>query len=284
VERGSAICNLIRRPIGALTGCDIVTTPGRPSPSDFRKRFAAAERVIGTFIKTPTPHAIEILGDLGFDFVVIDEEHAPFNRESIDVALLAAQASGTAGIVRVADATASRILSALDCGAMGVLVPHVASVEIARSVAAASRYRGGSRGYSGSGRAGRYGTTPVWKNVDAADAQITVIAMIEDPAAVENIEAIVKVDGVDGFFIGRGDLTVAFGAPSNTAPAVQAAVERITGAARAAGKPVCVMVNSAEEAEGFQRLGATAFIVSTDQGFMRRAAAQALKDFAVLPA
>ena len=168
----------------------------------------------------------------------------------------------------------------LDCGAVGILVPHVATVEIAKGVAAASRYRGGKRGYSGSGRSGRYGSSNVWTNVDAGDAQTTVIAMIEDPEAVENIEAIVKVDGVDGFFIGRGDLTVAFGAPSNTAPVIQDAVVRITSAARAAGKPVCVMVNSAEEAEGFQRLGASAFIVSSDQGFMRRAAAQALKDFA----
>lgn len=256
-----------------------MTTPARALPSAFRQRFAASERLVGTFVKTPTTHAIEILGDLGFDFVVIDAEHAPFNPESIDAALLAARASGTAGIVRVKDASASGILSVLDCGAVGVLVPHVATVEIAKGVAAASRYRSGKRGYSGSGRSGRYGGSSVWANVDAGDAQTTVIAMIEDPQAVEAIEAIVKVDGVDGFFIGRGDLTVAFGAPSNTAPVIQEAVERITHAARAVGKPVCVMVNSADEAEGFQRLGASAFIVSSDQGFMRRAAAQALKEF-----
>ena len=71
-------------------------------PADFRKRFAAGEYLLGTFIKTPTSHATEILGDLGFDFVVIDEEHAPFDRASIDVCLLAAKAAGTAGIVRVA--------------------------------------------------------------------------------------------------------------------------------------------------------------------------------------
>lgn len=256
-----------------------MTTQARPSPSDFRQRFSAGERLVGTFIKTPTTHAIEILGDLGFDFVVIDEEHAPFNRESIDLALLAARACGTAGIVRVPDAGAAGILSALDCGATGVLVPHVATVETARSVAAASRYRGGKRGYSGSTRAGRYGAATVWTTVDTADTQTAVIAMIEDPEAVENIDAILAVDGIDGVFIGRGDLTVAFGAPSNTAPVIQDSVERITKAARAAGKPVCVMVNSADEADGFQRLGASAFIVSSDQGFMRRAAAQTLKDF-----
>ena len=252
---------------------------GLETASTFRRRFAARERLIGSFVKTPTSHAIEILGDLGFDFVVIDEEHAAFNRESIDVALLAARASGIAGIVRVAEARASSILSALDCGATGVLAPHVFSVERAKDVASWSRYRGGRRGYSGSARAGRYGATPVWSNVDESDARTTVVAMIEDPEALGAIDAIACVEGIDGFFIGRGDLTVALGAASSSAPEVQDAVRRISAAARSANKPVCVMVGSASEAKPFQELGASAFIVSSDQGFMRRAASEALKEF-----
>jgi staphyloferrin B biosynthesis citrate synthase len=261
-----------------LSGERIVNA-GLEAVNAFRRRFSARERLIGSFIKTPTSHAIEILGDLGFDFAVIDEEHAPFDRESIDIALLAARASGVAGIVRVAEARASSVLSALDCGAVGVLVPHVLSVEKAKDVAAWSRYRGGRRGYSGSARAGRYGATPVWTNVDESDARTTVIAMIEDPEALGTIDAIARVDGVDGFFIGRGDLTVALGAASSSAPEVQDAVRRISAAARSANKPVCVMVGSASEAKPFQELGASAFIVSSDQGFMRRAASDALKEF-----
>lgn len=253
---------------------------GAGTGKTFRQRFAARERLVGSFIKTPTSHATEILGDLGFDFVVIDEEHAAFNRESIDVALLAARASGVAGIVRVAEARASSILSALDCGAVGVLVPHVLSVEKAKDVASWSRYRGGRRGYSGSARAGRYGATPVWTNVDESDARTTVIAMIEDPEALDTIDAVARVDGIDGFFIGRGDLTVSLGAASSSAPEVQDAVRRISAAARSANKPVCVMVGSATEAKPFQELGASAFIVSSDQAFMRRAASEALKEFA----
>src|SRR5690606_28845736 len=98
----------------------------------FRRRLLAGERVIGTFIKTPTGHATEILGDLGFDFVVIDQEHAPFDRATIDTVLLAARAAEIAGIVRVPEANPSAVLSALDCGATGVLVPHVASPDMAR--------------------------------------------------------------------------------------------------------------------------------------------------------
>ncbi|MDQ8728013.1 aldolase/citrate lyase family protein [Bradyrhizobium sp. LHD-71] len=249
------------------------------SGNDFRRRFSARERLVGTFIKTQTSHAIEILGDVGFDFVVIDQEHAPFDRGAIDIALLAARASNIASIVRVDEARASSILSALDCGAAGVLVPHVFSADKAREIASWSRYGGGRRGYSGSARAGRYGATPVWTNVARSDARTTVIAMIEDPEALETIDAIAGVEGIDGFFIGRGDLTVSLGAESSSAPEVQDAVRRISAAARSANKPVCVMVGSATEARSFQELGATAFIVSSDQGFLRRAASEALKEF-----
>jgi 2-keto-3-deoxy-L-rhamnonate aldolase RhmA len=252
----------------------------KPHPSEFRQRFAAGEQLLGTFVKTPTTHATEILGDLGYDFIVIDEEHAPIDRETVDTILLAARASNIAGIVRVASPTPASLLSVLDCGAIGALVPHVSSVAKAREIVAACRFRGGKRGYSGSVRAARYGGTPMWTNIDAADKTTTVIAMIEDPEALDEIDAIVAVDGLDGVFIGRGDLTAAFGAPKNDAPQVQDAVERITAAARKVGKPVCVMVGNAAEAKPFQALGASAFIVATDQSFMRRAAAQALTEFA----
>src|SRR5215475_6975511 len=134
----------------------MVSPAPRPHPSAFRQRFASGEPLVGTFIKTPTSHATEILGDLGFDFVVIDEEHAPFDRASIDVCLLAAKAAGAAGIVRVAAPTAANILSVLDNGAVGVLVPHVNSVAKAKEIVSACRYRGGRRGFAASTRAGRY--------------------------------------------------------------------------------------------------------------------------------
>ena len=194
-------------------------------PTMLRSRLLAREHLIGTFVKTPTTHATEILGALGFDFVVIDEEHAPFDRMATDAALLAARAAGTAALVRVQSATS--ILSVLDCGATGVLVPHVASAARAREVAATCRYQGGRRGYSGSPRHAGYGATGMWKTVEAADAATTVIAQIEDPEALDEIDAIAAVDGIDALFIGRGDLAVALGAKSSDAPEVRSAVERI---------------------------------------------------------
>jgi 2-keto-3-deoxy-L-rhamnonate aldolase RhmA len=245
--------------------------------SSFRQKFAAGELLAGTFIKTPTTHATEIIGSLGYDFVVIDEEHAPFDRLAIDAALLAAAHHGIAGIVRVASAEASHILSVLDCGATGVLVPHVASAAKAREVAAAARYSL-RRGYSGSVRAAGYGSTPMWSYIEAADAATTVIAQIEDVEALDEIDAIAAVDGIDGLFIGRGDLTAAMHAPSNDAPEIRTAVERIAKAARRAGKPIAVFVGNLSEAKWLRDFGASFFVVSSDQGFMRRAAASALSE------
>ena len=250
-----------------------------PPYTAFRERFAAREPLLGTFIKTPTSHATEILGDVGFDFIVVDQEHAPFDRGTIDTVLLGARAANTAGIVRVPDAGAAGILSVLDCGAIGVLVPHVASPEKARDVAAAARYRGGRRGFSNSPRAGGYGRLGVWDHVEKADAETTVIAMIEDPEALDVIDAIVAVDGLDGVFIGRGDLTVALGASGSNAPEVRGATERITAAALEAGKAVCAMTPGGDDARWLKGLGVTAMIVASDQAFMRQAASQTLKAF-----
>jgi 2-keto-3-deoxy-L-rhamnonate aldolase RhmA len=258
-----------------------MTIPPAPE-SSFRHRLAAGEHLVGTFLKTPTLHATEILGALGYDFVVIDEEHAPFDRGAIDVALFAAKASGTAGLVRVASAAPAHLLSVLDLGATGVLVPHVASAAMAQSVALACRYRGGKRGYSGSPRSGGYGAGKMWATIDANDATVTVIAQIEDPEALDEIDAIAAVDGIDALFIGRGDLTCAMGAAKNDAPEVRDAVDRIAEAAKKAGKPVAVFVGGLPEATWLKERGATAFVVSSDQGFLRRAAADALKEIAAL--
>jgi staphyloferrin B biosynthesis citrate synthase len=254
----------------------------RPHFSSFRRRFSARHAVVGSFIKTPTTHATEIFGALGYDFVVIDEEHAPFDRAITDVVLLAARGSNLAGIVRVSSDDPAKILSCLDCGAAGVLVPHVATVDKARAIAAAARYRGGRRGYSGSPRAGAYGATPMWTLVDEQDASVCTIAMIEDPEALDQIDAIAAVDGIHGLFIGRGDLTVALGAKSSADGSVKDAVARVIAAANKVAKPVCVMVASPAEAKDFAGLGASAFIISSDQGLMRRAASQTLTDFKTL--
>jgi 2-keto-3-deoxy-L-rhamnonate aldolase RhmA len=250
----------------------------RPNPVDFRRRLAAGERLVGTFIKTPSSHSAEIMGDVGFDFVIIDEEHAPFDRVATDAALLGARASGAAGVVRVPSLEASRILGALDDGAIGVMVPHIDTAEKAKALVSFARYQSGRRGFSNSPRAGRYGGKDFQNHIKEADAQTTVIAMIEDAGAIDAIDSIVAVEGLDAIFIGRADLTLSFGAHAPGATTVQAAVERICDAARKVSMPICVPASNASERDDYSRLGATVFVVATDQAFMRRAAAASLRE------
>jgi 2-keto-3-deoxy-L-rhamnonate aldolase RhmA len=246
------------------------------SAASFRQRVIAREPLVGTFLKTPTSHGTEIVAGAGFDFVVVDQEHSPFDRTASDMAFLAARAHNIPALVRVPGPDA--ILSVLDCGAAGVLVPHVSSAEYARKVAALCRYRGGKRGFATSTRAGDYTAVPMWKHIANSDANTVVVAQIEDPEALDEIDAIAAVEGIDSLFIGRGDLTAAYGDETKDPPAVIKAVERICTAAKKANKSISVYVGNGTEAAWLKSLGASTFVLSSDQGFLRQGAIAGLAD------
>lgn len=247
----------------------------------FRQRLIAGEPLVGTFIKTPTVHPVEVAAVAGLDFVVIDQEHAPFDRVTVDSLVLAGRAAGIAVLVRVPGNDARDILPALDCGARGVLVPHVDSPARAAAVVAESRYQGGRRGFTNSSRAGGYGSAGFQQHVATNDASSAVVAMVEDVAALEVLPGIMAVPGLDAVFIGRGDLSIALGVDSPAAPAVVDATTRITAAARAAGKALCAHVDRADSPDvaWLRKLGVTAFVVASDQGLMKRAAVQTVAAF-----
>ncbi|WP_182912682.1 HpcH/HpaI aldolase family protein [Paracoccus onubensis] len=241
----------------------------------FRARFLAGETLYGTFLKIPATMPAEILGGIGYDFVVVDEEHSPFNRETTDRIVLACKAAGIAAIVRVQSKDPAQILSVLDCGADGVLVPHVTDAATARDIVAAGRYRGGKRGFAPTTRAGGFGRAGQAEHMAAEDRRVTIIAMIEDPEAIDNIDDIVAVDGLDGVFVGRGDLAAAYAGSDDAAAMVRAATEAVHAAAGKAGRTVAILPGTPEDAAAQARAGSTAFILSSDQGFLRNAAMQA---------
>jgi len=258
----------------------MTATTARPAPREFRKRLLDRELLIGTFCKTPTSHSTEILGTLGYDFVMLDEEHAPWTRQTLEVGFLGARAFGTAGLVRIARPDANSILSALDDGASGVMVPHVASVEKARNIASWSRYKGGTRG-SGVGRGGNYGGRPMEAHYESSDATTTVIAMIEDREALEQIDAITAVEGIDGFFLGRGDLGLSLSNATGPVPTLEEAVRIVAKAVLKNGKTLCAVTQNmaSDDAKQMIDLGVTALMVASDQGFMRAGALAQLEHF-----
>jgi len=254
-----------------------MTSPApRPDPRDFRARLLRREPLIGTFMKFPGPHATEIIGSLGYDFVMLDEEHAPWTRDQLGMGFLAARAFGTAGLVRIARPDAASILAALDDGAIGVMVPHVSSAEKARDVASWARYKGGTRG-SGVGRGGDYGariTSGIDAYYESTDAFTTIIAMIEDAEAIERIDEITAVEGIDGFFLGRGDLGLSLSNVQGRAPTVEEAVKIVAASVLHAGKALCAVTPSmaSDDAKAMIDLGVSALMVGSDQGFMRAGA------------
>lgn len=252
----------------------------RPSYREFSGRLRNRQHLLGTFVKIPTTHATEILGLVGFDFVVFDQEHGPLGRDALDVMILAARASNVAGIVRVGEPSEANILSVLDCGAAGILVPHVATAAKARDIVAACRYRGGRRGFANTTRAGEYGGVSFADHMARQDEETACIAMIEDLAALDEIEDIVRVEGLDAIFIGRGDLTAALNAPSMTSPETHKVVAPIMAAAREVGLPIIMLCPDRADAATMAGFGASAFMVSSDHGFIRSAATAALKEFA----
>jgi staphyloferrin B biosynthesis citrate synthase len=237
-----------------------------------KQRLAAGDALWGTFLKTPAPILVEVLASAGLDLLCLDAEHAPFDRAAIDLCVMAARSAALPVVVRTPTAAPEHILNALDCGADGVLLPHIHSPDESRAAVAAGQYGRGGRGYAGSSRAASYGLTPIPRHLAASAERTVVIAQIEDIEAVDDIETIAAVEGLDALFVGRIDLTIALGETDPDAPAVVAAVERVLAAGLAAKVPVGMFVPRDGDVASWQAKGARLFLQGSDHAFMRAGA------------
>lgn len=250
---------------------------------NFKQRLASGEVMLGTFVKTPHPHMVEVLATSGMHCVCIDAEHAPFDRRDLDMCILAARAGNFPTLVRISHASDEQILNALDCGADGVVVPHVKTAEQACAIAKASHYGPGGRGYAGSSRAAGYGLTPMSAHQAGSAARTVVIAQIEDVEALREIDAIASVKGIDALFVGRIDLTVALGCDNPDDPKVLAAVDRIVTACVKAGRPVGMFLPRASDVGHWRDKGVTFFLLGSDHSFMRAGAATLIAASGITP-
>jgi len=231
---------------------------------------------IGTFLKSTAPQAVEVLGLTPLHFGVIDAEHSPFDRQSIDLLILAGRAVGLPLLLRPDRKDSTLIQSALDGGAAGLLVPHIDTVAHAEAAVAAARFQGGTRGYSSSTRAANYGGMDMHAFIASSDDSL-VVCQIETPEAVANAEAIAKVPGVGGLLVGRADLAVAMGETGSSSTAVLEQTIKVARIARAAGKIAGMAVGGAAEIARFRGEGVNWFVVSSDQGLLKRAATELMK-------
>ena len=242
-----------------------------------RQQIREQQPTLGTFIRTPDASIVEVLGTVGLDFVALDTEHGPFGTEALDRCVLAARAVHVPALVRLPEASPSRILSVLDIGAAGIIVPHVHSAGQAIAAAAATRYASGTRGFSASHRAAGYGVMPPVQFRKRSDDSMIVIGQVEDRPGLENIDAIAAVAGLDAIFIGPADLAVSLGAETADDPAVVTTIDRICASCRRAGRTIGIFLHAADEVDRYRSQDISLFIIATDQ-LLLRAAARSMVD------
>ncbi|MEM6554627.1 MAG: aldolase/citrate lyase family protein [Pseudomonadota bacterium] len=224
-------------------------------------------------MKTPSAMICEVLGRSDLDVVCIDAEHSPFDRKDINDCVLALTHVGKPSLVRIPANRSEHILNALDCGATGILVPHIITGDDARALAANSHF-GTGRGYAGSTRAAGYGALKMDEHKATSGENTVIIAQIEDADALDHLDDLFSVEAIDAFFIGRADLSVSLGADGPNDPQVIAAVEQICAKGKEAGATIGMFTANLDEAPKWRAAGASLFLLGSDHGFMLNGAAE----------
>ena len=236
--------------------------------NELKRRLKKGDQVYGTWITLESPIATEMISTLGFDYFVFDTEHAPLDIYMAQTLMQAMRGdSKTTPIVRVWWNDLVAIKRALDVGAYGILVPWVNTKEQAELAVKATRYApDGLRG-CGPRRAALF--DPDY--LKTADEEILVICQIETKEAVENIEDIVSVEGVDVSYIGPADLSASYGHLGNMShPEVQEAIDKVYDATKAAGKATGVHQASGLTIKDRMEKGYNLITIGNDLVYLRQ--------------
>jgi 4-hydroxy-2-oxoheptanedioate aldolase len=250
--------------------------------SSFRSLLGAGDGpAIGMFVKVPAPELTEIIAGAGVQFVVIDTEHALLSvREVYEMSVLYA-ALGVLPLVRVADHGYGDSQRYLDAGVAGLLFPHVSNgaeaAALGRQFVFPPR---GTRGMGFASRAGRWGMLPGGRAeyLRFGDDEVMRIAMVEERESVEDVDAILAAEGIDGVFIGPSDLSLSMGV-SGKSPEVAGAIDRVVAAAVAAGKPVGTVVTDPDEGRKRAAQGCQYLLIGNDTGVFARALRTSFEGF-----
>ncbi|WP_207486027.1 aldolase/citrate lyase family protein [Arenibaculum pallidiluteum] len=241
----------------------------------FKRAIEAGRLQIGLWSSLASHVTVEILAGAGFDWLVLDCEHAPNEVPMVYAQLQAAAAGGAAHpVVRVPWNDMVAIKRVLDIGAQTLLIPYVETEQQARDAVAFTRYPPkGVRGYAAAPRATRFGRVKDYAL--RCEEELCVLVQVETRLGLENLEAIARVDGVDGVFIGPGDLSAALGHLGNLRhPEVQAAIEDAIARIHACGKPAGILTPDEALARRYIELGCLFTAVGSDVGILARNAEQ----------
>ena len=244
---------------------------GRPDP--FAHRLQKSNQTLfGTWVKIPALEVVELLAIAGFDYIVLDMEHAPLTLEAVYRATVVAQGLGLGVLVRVADRSGGLVQRLLDSGVDGLLIPHVGDQETARSAAQAMTFEPqGRRGMGITSRAGRWGLESMSAYLEKGRDQIIRCPQLEDRDALEDAEAIALTPGLNALFIGLGDLSLSTGLAPND-PEIQRLVQHVLSVCKKHDLPCGTAVASAAAARSCRDQGFRFVMINNDAGMLGQTA------------
>ncbi|MEM9435960.1 MAG: HpcH/HpaI aldolase/citrate lyase family protein [Pseudomonadota bacterium] len=244
-----------------------------------KARLLAGERCHGCWLGLADAYSAELAGTAGFDWLLIDGEHAPNDIRSILAQLRAVQAGPSAPVVRLPDGDPVKIKQVLDIGAQTLLIPIVESAEQAEMLVRATRYPPrGTRGVGAAlARASSFGKESDY--LATADAQVCLILQVENRAGLAALDDILKVEGVDGVFIGPADLAADLGLAGPADPEARKVVMEALSRIAASGKFAGVLGFQRDFIDAAAEAGATFLGVGADITILREALTARAQEF-----
>lgn len=245
----------------------------------FKHAIKSGRLQVGLWSILSNHMTVEVIAGAGFDWLVLDTEHAPNELPMVMSQLQAAQGGTAHPVVRIPWNDTVDIKRYLDIGVQTLLIPTIESAEEARAAVAATRYPPkGVRGYSAAPRAALYGRVKGYPQI--CEAEICVLLQIETRKGLDNLEEIAAVEGVDGLFIGPGDLSAALGHAGNPKhPEVLTIIDQTIGRIQAAGLPAGILTPDEALARHYIELGCLFTAVGSDLGLLARGSEQLAQKF-----
>ncbi len=236
--------------------------------NQFKRAIRSGKAQLGLWCSFPTYQTIEVVAGSGYDWLLLDMEHSPNDVGNLNIQLMAAKGGTASPVVRVPWNDMVTIKRVLDVGAQTILVPYVQTAEEAAQAVAYTRYPlEGLRGVASTVRASNYGRVKDYLN--KANGEICVLVQAETLKSLDNLEAICKVDGVDGVFIGPNDLSAGMGHRGNIPhPEVQKAIADSVKRILACGKAPGILVGQAD-GQRMLDMGVLFVAVGSDIGLLR---------------
>jgi len=234
--------------------------------NSLKAKLQSCEFVVGTFLEIPSPELVELLGLAGFDFVVVDREHGPIDLKATENLIRASLSTDISVLVRVPACEPVTISQSLDMGAAGIHVPQIETAEMAQLAVNSSKHHPlGDRGLQVYVRSASYGARGTADYLATADHDSLVVLQVEGERGVSNLDAILKVEGIDVAFIGPYDLSQSLGFPGQVRhPSVKQTMADAIQKARKTGKCIGTYCDDAEMALEYRAIGVSYLTVSID--------------------